>query len=129
MAGHNPWHSPAVCASLLPALQPGPKGMSKNRADEKIRLLRALAFHIHKKEAPEDALAACFEAEGRGGKHRQWRQAMQVLQGEGFIPALLQGELIGADVASVLTVVAQSNDHRLLSGALSSLADHLETAG
>lgn len=100
--------------------------MSKNRNEEKVRLLRALAFHIHKKEAPEDALTACFEAEGRGGRHRQWRQAGAVLESEGFTAALLAGELIGPEAAAVLAVVADARDHRLLSGALTALADYLD---
>jgi hypothetical protein len=100
--------------------------MSRNGAEDKVRLLRALAFHIHKKLAAADALAECFEAEGRGGRHRQWRQAGEVLKADGFVPALAAAELIGEEAAAILATVAAAGDHRLLSAALGALADHHE---
>lgn len=95
--------------------------MGRNESEEKTRLLKSLAFRIYRKEPPAEALAGCFEAEGRGGKHRQWRQAGEVLAAEGFVPALLAGELVDAEVAAVLTVVEKAKDHRLLSDALSAI--------
>ena len=100
--------------------------MSRNGTDEKVQILRSLAFHIHKKLPAADALSACFEAEGRGGRHRQWRQAAAVLEAEGFVPSLLAATLIGDEAAAVLEVVVTAGDHRLLSGAIGALADHLE---
>lgn len=101
--------------------------MGRNAQEDKIRLLRSLAFKIHRKEPAAEALNDCFEAEGKGGKHRQWRQAGAVLAEEGFVPALLAGELIGAEAAVVMTVLEMAKDHRLLSDAVSGLADYLET--
>jgi len=100
--------------------------MSRTESEEKARLLKAVAFHIHKKEAPEDALTQCFEAEGRGGKHRQWRQAQAALDSDGFVPALVVGGLIGQEAAQVLMVVEKAGDHRLLSSALNALVEYYE---
>ncbi|HSV30234.1 MAG TPA: hypothetical protein VLL76_11780 [Candidatus Omnitrophota bacterium] len=100
--------------------------MARNGNEEKVRLLRAVAFHIHKKMPAAEALNACFEAEGRGGRHRQWRQAGAVLEAEGFVPALLAAELVGEEAATVLTVLESAGDHRLLSNALNALAEYCE---
>lgn len=97
--------------------------------EDKVRFLRALAFEIKRKLPAAEAMAGCIESEGRGGRHRQWRQAGQVLAAEGFVPALLTAELIGDEAAAVLAPVAELGDHRLLSAALAALADHLERAG
>lgn len=100
--------------------------MARNEVEERVRLLKSLAFRIHKKEAAADALAECFEAEGRGGRHRQWRDAGAVLAAEGFVPALLAGGLVGDEVAAILTVVEKAKDHRLLSDVLDALVEHVE---
>ena len=100
--------------------------MGRHETEESIRVLKSLAFHIHKKESPADALTRCFEEEGRNGKHRKWRQPALVLEEEGFVPALLIGEVIGDEAACVLEVIEKSGDHRLLSTALSALAERLE---
>ncbi|OJX81348.1 MAG: hypothetical protein BGO92_08740 [Magnetospirillum sp. 64-120] len=102
--------------------------MARHMNDDKVRLLRSLAFKIHRKEIPAEALNDCFEAEGKGGKHRQWRQAVTVLAEDGFVPALLAGELIGAEAAVVMTVLERAKDHRLLSDAIEGIADFLENA-
>lgn len=100
--------------------------MARNVNEDKVRLLRSLAFRIHRKEAPAEALNDCFEAEGKGGKHRQWRQAVTVLAEDGFVPALREGELVGAEAALVLAVLERAKDHRLMSDAIEALADFLE---
>lgn len=100
--------------------------MAPKTSDESIRLLKALAFHIHKKEPAAEALTRCFEDEGRSGRHRKWREPAAVLETEGFVPALLAAELIGADAACLLTVIEKAGDHRLLSSALTALAEHLD---
>ncbi|MGE4281797.1 MAG: hypothetical protein AB7G62_19605 [Magnetospirillum sp.] len=102
--------------------------MARNMNDDKVRLLRSLAFKIHRKEVPVEALNDCFEAEGKGGKHRQWRHAVSVLAEEGFVPALLAGELIGDEAAVVMTVLERAKDHRLLSDAVDGIADYMENA-
>ncbi len=96
--------------------------MSESESEAKARLLRALAFHIRKKISAADALTTCFEAEGKGGRHRKWREAGVVLADAGFVPALTAAGLIGAEAAVVLTVVEAANDHRLLARALDDLA-------
>lgn len=102
--------------------------MSRAESGEKGRLLRMLAFHIHKKLPADEALTACFEAEGRGGRHRQWRQAGSVLAVEGFVPALVAAGLVGDEAALVLSVLHAAGDHRLLSKALENLAAYREAA-
>lgn len=100
--------------------------MSRNGTAQTVQLLRSLAFRIHKKQPAAEALAGCFESEGRGGRHRQWRQAGAVLEAEGFLPALVSAGLVGDEVAAVLAVVEAAGDHRLLAQAIGALADQIE---
>ncbi|MGE5505053.1 MAG: hypothetical protein ACM31L_11575 [Actinomycetota bacterium] len=100
--------------------------MARDGNEDKVRLLRLLAFHVHKKIPPAEALATCFEAEGRGGRHRQWRQGTQVLDADGFVPALLATNLVGPEGGAVLAVVESGGDHRLMSAALTALAELAE---
>lgn len=104
--------------------------MGRGKNEETVRLLRSLAFHIHKKIPAAEALGGCFEAEGRGGRHRQWRPAVTVLEAEGFVPALLTAELVGDEASVVLAaIVDNGGDHRLLSAAITALADRAERQG
>ncbi len=89
----------------------------------KLRFLRALAFEIHRKRPADEAMAECIEKEGQRGRHRMLRPASAVLQAEGFIAALRTAGFLGDEAAAVLAVVAESGDHRLLSGAIGRLAD------
>ena len=98
--------------------------MSRQEIDDKVRLLRALAFHIQKKVPAAEALGGCFEDEGRGGRHRQWRRAVEVLGSDGFVPALVAAGLVGDEVAVILAIIGTSGNHRLLSDALKALADY-----
>ncbi len=100
--------------------------MSRKDNEGKVRLLRSLAHHIHRKTPAEEAMTACIEAEGRGGRHRQWRQAGEILASDGFVPALVAGQLVGDEAAAVLEIVAASGDHRNLAAAITALADYLE---
>jgi hypothetical protein len=93
---------------------------------DKIRFLKALAFEIRRKRPPEEALNECIEQEGRGGRHKAFRQAAAVLAAEGFVPALRAADLIGDEAAAVLTSVMEENDHRLLASAIGGLADFHE---
>ena len=93
---------------------------------DKARFLKALAFEIRRKRPPEEALTDCIEQEGRGGRHRAFRQAVAALADEGFVPALLAAEMIGEEAAVVLSVVIEGNDHRLLANALAGLAEFWE---
>lgn len=93
---------------------------------DKARFLKALAFEIRRKRPAEEALTDCIEREGRGGRHKAFRQAAQVLAAEGFIPALQAAGLVGEEAAAVLASVLEENDHRLLAGAIAGLAEFHE---
>ena len=95
---------------------------------DKTRFLKALAFEIRRKRPAEEALTDCIEQEGRGGRHRAFRRAVEVLAEEGFVPALLAAEMIGEEAAAVLSAVVEGNDHRLLANALAGLAEFWERA-
>lgn len=90
---------------------------------DKARFLRALAFEIRRKLPADDALRECIEKEGRGGRHRLFRQASAVLESDGFVPALQAAGMLGEEAAVILTVITAANDHRLLANAVNGLAD------
>ena len=98
--------------------------MSSN--PDQVRFLKALAFEIRRKRPPEEALSECIEQEGRGGRHKLFRGAAQILATDGFVPALQAAGLVGDEAASVLLPVARENDHRLLAGAIAALAEFHE---
>jgi type II secretory pathway component PulF len=105
--------------------------MARNDAlspSDKVRVLRSLAFHIHRKVPAADALAELAEQESKGGRHRMFRPVTQALEADGFVAALSVLELFGPETAAVLAPVADSSDHRLLAAALNALADYLESA-
>lgn len=95
-------------------------------AEVAVRFLRALAFEIHRKRPPDEAMAECMEKEGQRGRHRNLRPATAILQSEGFVPALQAAGFVGEEAAVVLAAIAGSNDHRLLSSAVNNLADFRE---
>lgn len=98
-----------------------------SQADEvevKVRLLRALAFEIHRKRPAVEAMAECIEKEGQRGRHRILRPASAVLVSDGFVAALRQAGMLGEEAAVVLAAVVESGDHRLLAAAIGSLADY-----
>ena len=97
-----------------------------SNSSDKARFLKALAFEIRRKRPPEEALTECIDQEGRGGRHKAFRQAAATLAAEGFVPALLAADLIGEEAAAVLTSVMEENDHRLLAGAIAGLAEFHE---
>lgn len=90
---------------------------------DKARFLRALAFEIRRKLPANEALTECIDKEGRGGRHRLFREASAVLESEGFIPALQAAGMLGEEAAAVLATVVAANDHRLLANAINNLAD------
>ena len=85
-----------------------------------------MAFEIRRKRPPVEALNDCIEQEGRGGRHKAFRQAASVLAAEGFVPALLAAGLIGDEAAAVLTSMMAESDHRMLAGAIAGLAEFHE---
>jgi len=95
-------------------------------AEDKIRWLRAVAFHIQRKRPADEALSEQIGQESRGGKARQWRETAQALETDGFTAALVTGGFVGAEAAVLLDVFLENGDHRLLSSALNALATRLE---
>lgn len=92
----------------------------------KARLLRALAYEIHRKTSAEDALTTHIEEQYRLGRHREWRPVADTLAEQGFAAALAGMGLLSPDAAVVLATVVEARDHRMLSSALNALADHLD---
>ena len=97
-----------------------------SNAAEQARLLRGLAFRIHRKRPPEEALDELLGEESRGGRHRQFRAAIDALAEDGFLAAMQSLGWVGDEAAAVLAAVLDANDHRLLSAALGRHADHAE---
>lgn len=96
---------------------------------DKPRLLRSLAYEIRRKLPPEDALASCIEREGRGGKHRLYRQMSALLESGGVVAALQRTGVVGEEAAVVLSSVLDSRDHRLIADAIGNLADFQDRQG
>ncbi|MBI3446568.1 MAG: hypothetical protein HY055_14720 [Magnetospirillum sp.] len=97
--------------------------------EDKVRLLRALAFQIHRKRAAEEVLGELLEHESKGGRRRAFRAGTDALAESGFMDAMKALGLIGDEAALILEVVFGANDHRLLSNALTHLADYAEAGG
>lgn len=91
--------------------------------EDKVRILRALAFHIHRKRPAEEALSEVLDNESKGGRRRAFRAGVDALAAEGFTAAMAALNLFTDEAMAVLGVVAESGDHRLLSTALGRLAD------
>src|SRR6516165_4247994 len=101
--------------------------MSRNdrqAAEEKGRLLRALAFQIHRKRPADEVLREHIDQKMQNGQRREFRPAEEALVNDGFLAALRVLDVIGGEAAAVLAVVMEAKDHRLLAGALGRLADH-----
>ncbi|HLN22621.1 MAG TPA: hypothetical protein VK558_01405 [Patescibacteria group bacterium] len=92
-------------------------------SEGKAGLLRALAFQVHRKRALNEVLAEHIEQQLQLGRHREFRAINDALAEDGVIAALKALDLLGAEAAVVLAVVVEAKDHRLLSNALSGLAE------
>ncbi|MDR3440017.1 hypothetical protein [Telmatospirillum sp.] len=90
---------------------------------DKGRFLRALAYEIRRKRPADEALADCIDKEGRGGRHRSFREASAALESDGFVAALRAAGMVGEEASAVLQIVVEANDHRLLASAIDTLAD------
>lgn len=95
-------------------------------AADKARLLRALAFQVHRKQPPAEALQAHFDEQFQLGRRREFRGANDALKDHGFAAALNSLEMVSDDGALLLAAIVESKDHRLLASALNMLADHVE---
>lgn len=93
---------------------------------DKAKLLRALAFEIHRKRPADEAMNAYLDDQMRSGKHREFRAAQDALNESGFAAALHALNLISDDGAVILKCLIEGGDHRLQSNALTALAEFLE---
>lgn len=94
--------------------------------DAKVRLLRSLAFHIHRKVPAEEAMREFVDEQLKQGRRKEYRPAADALGAEGFLAAVRTLALLGDEALALLAVVVEAKDHRLLAAALNALADHLE---
>lgn len=94
--------------------------------DDKARLLRSLAFEIHRKQPADEVLQAHIDDQMRLGNRKEYRPAQDALNSDGFAAALHALGLIGEDAAIILKCLIQGGDHRLQSAALTDLAEYLE---
>ncbi|HLO78220.1 MAG TPA: hypothetical protein VK196_17325 [Magnetospirillum sp.] len=103
--------------------------MAKNDSmdvEDKVRLLRALAFHIHRKRPLDEVLLELVEQELRGNRRRIYRPAAERLADGDPLAALLSLDMVGEEAACVLGPVIDGGDHRLLSNVFNRLADRAE---
>lgn len=103
--------------------------MAKNDSldhEDKVRLLRALAFHVHRKRPADEALMELVEQELRGSRRRIYRAAAEALAQNDTLGALTAIGVVGDEAACVLGPVLDDADHRLLSNVLTRLADWTE---
>lgn len=93
---------------------------------DKARLLRSLAFEIHRKQPANDALREHIDDQLRLGKRKEYRPAQDALNDEGFAAALRALDVVSDDAAVILGCLVEGGDHRLQSAALTKLAEFLE---
>lgn len=106
--------------------------MAKNDTqdtEDKVRLLRQLAFHVHRKVPLAEALMDLVEQELRGSRRRVYRAAAEALAEDDPAKALHAIGAVGDEAMCVLGPVIASGDHRLQSLVLNNLADWAEAQG
>lgn len=96
--------------------------------EDKVRVLKALAFQIHRKTPPQEAMGEVLDQESKGGRNRAFRPAKEALESGGFLAAMQAVELLSDEAASIMAVVVNAHDHRLLSNALTGLADYIQAS-
>jgi hypothetical protein len=97
--------------------------------DDKVYLLRSLAHHVHRKRELAEVLLEHVETELRGSRRRIYRPAAEALSRDDVLEALTVLGLVGEEAACILGPVIDMGDHRMVSGALSRLADYAEQNG
>jgi len=93
---------------------------------DKAKLLRALAFEIHRKQAPDDVMRDYLDNQMRSGNRREFRAAQDALNDAGFAASLRALDIISEDAAVILNCVVLDGDHRLQSSTLTALAAFLD---
>lgn len=93
-------------------------------AAEKVKLLRAFAFQVHRKRALDEVVLEHVEQELQRGRRREYRPAAEAINAGGPADGMLAMGLVDAQAAAMLAVLAeQCKDHRMLSDILERLAD------
>lgn len=103
--------------------------MAKNDSlddEDKVRLLRSLAFQVHRKQPLAEVLLEQVESELRGSRRRIYRPAAECLGADDPLGALQALGVVGDEAACILGPVIDAGDHRMLSSALNRLADWVE---
>lgn len=103
--------------------------MAKNDSldgEDKVRMLRAVAFQVHRKQPIVEVLLEHVESELRGSRRRIYRPAAERLAEGDALGALQELGAVGDEAACILGPVIESGDHRMLSSALNRLADWAE---
>ncbi|HVI50220.1 MAG TPA: hypothetical protein VM661_03315 [Candidatus Sulfotelmatobacter sp.] len=91
---------------------------------EKVKLLKAFAFQVHRKRSLEDVVMEHVELELQRGRRREYRPVAEAINAEGPAAAMRAMDLVGDEAAAILKVIAEEGkDHRLLSDILERLAD------
>lgn len=98
-------------------------------ADEKIGLLRQMAFQVHRKRDAEEVFQAYLDEQFQKGRRREFRAAGDAMGETGLAAALQALEILGEEGAVLLDVLLGSKDHRLIAAGLNALADYLERSG
>lgn len=96
--------------------------------EDKVRLLRALAHHVHRKRPLDEVLMEQVELELRGSRRRLYRAAAEALAEGQVMTALRSLELVGEEAALMLDLIVEAGDHRQVSMALNRLAEFVEAA-
>jgi hypothetical protein len=97
--------------------------------EDKARLLRAVAFHVHRKQPIAEVLMEQVEQELRGSRRRVYRAAAEALAEGDSLKALTAIGAVGDEAACILGPMIEHGDHRMLSSALNNLADWVEANG
>lgn len=113
---------------VAPAFIGEPSFMAKQDGlldkDEKVKLLRAFAFQVHRKRPLDEVVMEHVEQELQRGRRREYRPVAEAINADGPAAAMKALSLVDDQAAAILTVITeQAKDHRLLSDILEKLAD------
>jgi|GEM_PF-756836 len=96
---------------------------------EKVKLLRAFAFQVHRKRGLDEVVLEHAEQELQRGRRREYRPVAEAINADGPAAGMRALDLVDDQAAAILKVLAeQGKDHRLLSDILERLADYWEEA-
>lgn len=91
----------------------------------KIKLLRAFAFHVHRKRSLDEVVREHAEQEMQRGRHREYRSVVEAIEAGGPSAGMRAMDLLDDQAATILASLTEpGRDHRLLSDVLERLADY-----